>query len=51
MLITELRRNKIDYIAMDKGIKKDEIDEKVVKGMFNFLNYYLVSSRIRVQDK
>ena len=41
----------IDYIAVDERIKKEVLDAKVVRGMFDESDHYVVVSKIRIRGR
>ncbi|MEL7177812.1 MAG: reverse transcriptase domain-containing protein [Pseudomonadota bacterium] len=41
----------IDYVAVDERIRRDVMDAKVVRGMFQDSDHYAVMARIRLKEK
>ncbi len=41
----------IDYLAVDERIKKDVLDARVVRGMFDRSNHHVVVAKIRIRGR
>ena len=41
----------IDYIAVDEALKKDVLDARVVRGMFQKSDHYVVLVKIKIRYK
>ncbi len=41
----------IDYIAVDEWIKKDVLDARVVRGMFDGSDHYVVLAKVQIRDR
>ncbi len=41
----------IDYIAVDERIKKDVLDARVVRGMFDGSDHYVVLAKVQIRDR
>ncbi len=41
----------IDYIAVDERIKNDVLDVRVVRGMFDGSDHYVVSAKLQIRDR
>ncbi len=44
------QKSMIDYIAVDERIKKEVVDKRVVKGMFDRSDHYVVVAKIQISD-
>ncbi len=44
------QKSLIDYIAVDKRIKKDVLDARMVRELFDGSNYYAVVAKIQIRD-
>ena len=44
-------RSLIDFIAIDNRMKRDVLDAKVVRGMFNGSKHFVVVEKVRTREK
>ncbi len=40
-----------DYIRVDKKLRKDVLEAKVVRGMFDVTDHYVVLAKIKLRDR
>ncbi len=45
------QKSMIDYMAVDERIKKEVVDARVVKGMFDESDHYVVVAKIQIRDR
>ncbi len=45
------QKSLIDYIAVDERIKNDVLDARVVRGMFDGSDYFIVLAKAQIIDK
>ncbi len=43
------RRGLIDYIAVEESLRKDVLDAKVVRGLFDMSDHYVVLAKVRLR--
>ena len=41
----------IDYIAVDKNLRKDVLDAKTVRRMYEVFYHYVISAKIKIKGK